>query len=998
MSSSPSVFTISVEQSFVDELAAGLLERYGKDPLVLASSTILLPNRRAVRALREAFLRQQGHKPLLLPSLRAIADVDEDEIEALSAGFALDFGAITPAIPGLQRQALLTRLVERWQVPGSGLERLAPAQAWRLAADLARFLDHMHTAGVESKQLKDLAPEHLAQHWQHTLEFLTIVTEHWPKVLEELSFQDPAQHRNQAIRALAEHYLANPPEGPVIAAGSTGSIPATAHFLGVVARLPNGCVVLPGLDRFVTDDVWDALDETHPQKSLKILLETMHVSRHEVENWRNKKSGHSETSRSKMISSSLLPSIQTKNWLSDPIDHSLGHPFQGVSAIVAPTRREEATAIAVALRAVLEVPEKTAALVTPDRQLALHVRMALQRWGVNIDDSGGDSALNSMTGRLLALLAGAASDNFGPLGFLSLLQHPMVSAGKRRSEFVAAVRRLDRLLFRGVRPAGDLAGLTKRLNSLLAQKKTEVHTDDVAFLSGLTEILQPLAHVLSQPCTLKEVLTAHIQCAEALCATEGEEGAVILWRGDAGEALANHLSEVIDFAENIQVPSPESYDALFNEVVREVTVRPTWNKHPRLAIWGPLEARLQRADFMILGGLNEGVWPTDLSVDPWMNKSMRAELGLPPQERRIGQSAHDFVMAAGAKEVLLTRSEKVDGTPTVPSRWWLRIEACTGQQIPEADNLIGWANSLDEVGKIEPALPPAPRPPLAARPSKLSVTQVQEWMRDPYSLFAKKILNLQPLDPIDDRPNASQKGILLHEALERFLQEDGPKSGSEGLKRLTSIGRQVFEPVISQPTVYAFWWPRFERIAEWFVNQYPLHAENYETVLVEGWAKGDLDCGPNGPEFTLIAKADRIDQNKVSGAFLVIDYKTGMTPTEKQVEAGYAPQLPLEAWLVQTGAFEGLAPGPVEDLVFWKISGGDPVQEQKRPIKDIAQSVARAEDGLRTLVRAFADPATPYLSNPRPTVTGYGDYDHLARVKEWQNSELSSTLLKGKVT
>lgn len=997
MSSSLSVFTISVTQSFVDELAAGILDRYGNDPLTLSSATVLLPNRRAVRALREAFLRLQGNKPLLLPSLRAIADVDEDELEAFSAGFALNFGSITPPIPGLQRQALLTRLLEQWKVPGSGVERLAPAQAWRLAADLARFLDHMHTAGVEPKKLKDLAPEHLAQHWQHTLEFLTIVTEHWPRILDELGLQDPAAHRNEAIRALAANYVSNPPSGPVIAAGSTGSVPATAQFLAVVARLPNGFVVLPGLDRSIADDIWDSIDETHPQMSLRLLLEAMGVSRYEVEDWRSAPPGGDASARAKLMSSALLPSAHTSRWLSDPIDFEAEAPFEGLSAIVAPSRREEAAAIAVALRGVLEEPGKTGALVTPDRQLALHVRLALQRWGIEIDDSGGDSALNSMTGRLLALVAAAASDNFGPLSFLSLLQHPLVAAGMRRQELIAGVRRLDRFLLRGVRPSGGLAGLQERLDSLLKSRDSEIQSSDADFLAVIIDKLKPLANALAKPNNLKDVLVAHIECAEALCSAADEEGAPILWRGEAGEALANHLSDTIDFAHNVQVPSAESYDALFSEVVREVTVRPTWNKHPRLAIWGPLEARLQRADLMILGGLNEGVWPTDLSVDPWMNKSMRAEFGLPPQERKIGQSAHDFVMASGAKELILSRSEKIDGTPTVPSRWWFRIEACAGRSIPSAGSLQQWAASLDEVANVQPAAPPSPRPPVSARPTKLSVTQVQEWMRDPYALFAKKILRLQPLDPIDDKPNASQKGILLHEALERFLQEDGPKSGPDGLARLTAVGRQVFEPVMSQPAVYAFWWPRFERIAAWFVEQYPTHNEHYETVLVEGWASGDLDCAPHGPAFTLVAKADRIDQNRVTGAYLVIDYKTGATPTEKQVEAGYAPQLPLEAWLVQSGAFDGLSAGPVENLVFWKISGGDPVQEQKRPVKDVAESVARAEQGLRILVQTFADPATPYLSNPRPTITGYGDYDHLARVQEWQNSENTFLSSKGSV-
>lgn len=982
MKSAPRVYTISTAHSFVDSLAKGVLAKYGSDPLLLSSATILLPNRRAVRALRDAFLVHQGQQPMLLPTLRAIADVDEGEIETISAGLGLSYAEVKPAIPAMQRQALLTKLVAHWH---GGRDQMAPAQAWRLASELATFLDHMHTAEVSFDQLKDLAPENLAVHWQQTLEFLGIVTEHWPAIVGELGMQDPARHRNQSIRMLAEHLGATQPKTPIIAAGSTGSIPATATLLGTVARLPEGCVVLPGLDQDMPDDVWQAVDETHPQNALKILLESANISRHEVEHWPSLKANPNTEVRSKLITTALLPAAKTSEWMNTSRTKAAERCYSGMSAIVAPTRREEAAAIALALREVLETPGKTAALVTPDRQLALHVRAALQRWGIAIDDSGGDQALNSVPGRLLALIATAVSDHFGPLSFLSLLQHPLVSIGMERSVYLHALRRLDRFLLRGVRPAGGLNGLTERMQTVCGDKTNDLNSEDAAFLKKIVKILRPLEDLLSAPASLEHSLSTHIEVAEALAEPAAGDGAEELWRGDAGTALANHLSDVLDHAEALSVPSAESYDALFFEIMKPATVRPSWNKHPRLAIWGPLEARLQQRDLMVLGGLNEGVWPAEQAMDPWMSRGMRADFGLPPVERRIGQSAHDFIMACSGSKVLLTRSEKTDGTPTVPSRWWFRIEACAGSEIPRETRLLDWALQLDRV-KLKPTLqPPAPRPPLAARPTQLSVTQIQEWMRDPYALYAKKILDLSSLDPIDDRPNASQKGTLLHEALELFLLHDGPREGQEGLDRLLSIGRDVFKPVLSQPTVYAFWWPRFERIANWFAAHHPIHSKQYETVLVEGWAKGDLATGQGEHQFTVIAKADRIDKNRATGAYVVIDYKTGVTPTEKQVEAGFAPQLPLEAWLVQSGAFKDLSAGPVEDLVFWKISGGEPVQEQKRPVKDIAQAVKDAENGLCALVKAFSDENTPYLSNPRPTITGYGEYDHLARVKEWQN-------------
>jgi ATP-dependent helicase/nuclease subunit B len=303
--------------------------------------------------------------------------------------------------------------------------------------------------------------------------------------------------------------------------------------------------------------------------------------------------------------------------------------------------------------------------------------------------------------------------------------------------------------------------------------------------------------------------------------------------------------------------------------------------------------------------------------------------------------------------------------------------------VPRADHYLHWAEALNKPELFKPAVPPAPKPPVTARPTKLSVTQVQEWMRDPYALYAKKILNLRVLDPIDDRPNAATKGNLLHEALEAFLKEDGPMYGPDGHQRLLAVGRRVFEPVLSQPTVYAFWWPRFERIAAWFIKHEEARRSSHRVVLIEDWAEHTFTSG--GISFTLVAKADRIDQYVETGALSIIDYKTGNIPTSKQVDAGYAPQLPLEGLLAQNGAFKGVPPAAVNDLSFWKLSGGNPVFEVKQPIKDIEAAIMAAENGLLRLVRTFADDKTPYLSNPRPSIAGYGEYDHLARVKEWRS-------------
>lgn len=979
MTQAPTIFTIDPALPFVDALAAGLIARAGADPVALADMTVLLPNRRATRSLREAFLRQLGQKPVLLPAMRPIGDVDEDEITFLGAGMGIDPSALKPAIGGTRRHVILMQQVMRWaHLRG---EPLAAAQGWRLASELAKLMDSVDTEGLSFEAMKDLVPENLAHHWEQTLAFLKIISETWPSILEAEGAMNPAARRDAMLDMMAGAWMDAPPKGKIFAAGSTGSIPATARLLSVIARLPDGAVVLPGLDLGMPDEAWNAIDATHPQGVLKNTLELMGANRHEVINW--DAPGLMVTgSRSGLLRDALLPASQTDGWRDMPYVTD-NHAAAGMRKLVAPTRREEADAIAVMMREVLETPERTAALVTPDRALARMVRASLSRWGIEVDDSGGDRVLNTLPGRFMGLMAVAASDHFSPVSLLAMLQHPFVTAGHDRPAFLASLRRLDMDVLRGVRPAGGLQGLLAHARKIARDKKAVFAETDLVVITSVVDLLTPMENALKEGHPLSDILRTHVMVAEALAASDEVPGADTLWRGDSGQALADALADLINETAPISGVSTDGYAALFDELLAGITVRPVWRQHPRLSVWGTLEARLQRADLMILGGLNEGTWPGEVKPEPWMNRPMRKAFGLPPLERRIGQSAHDFVQAASGGQVLLTRAEKVAGSPTVPSRWLFRIEALLGRELSVADRYHHWAEALNQAERIAALVPPSPKPPLEARPNRLSVTQVETWMRDPYALYAHKVLGLKPLDPVDDRPNAATKGTLLHEALERFLLEDGPTRGEAGLARLMDVGSKVFEPVLTQPAVYAFWWPRFERIAQWFVENEALRAEQFETAAVEKWAEAKLP----GQDFTLFAKADRIDRKKDGGALTIIDYKTGNIPTARRMEAGFAPQLPLEGWLAERGAFEDVPPATVDDLVFWELKGGDPVQKEHHPVKDVSSVISDAEQGLSGLVKAFENEKTPYLSNPRPAHTGYGDYDHLARVKEWRNTD-----------
>ncbi|MGE0724395.1 MAG: double-strand break repair protein AddB [Alphaproteobacteria bacterium] len=996
----PAVFTIPPGTPFVDALAEGLIARAAGDPLALAQMTVLLPTRRAGRALREAFLRRGDGRPLLLPRMAPIGDVDADELTlaADDEGEADPSLDLPPALPDLRRRLTLARLVLAWG-PADG-NRPTPAQAAALAGELARLIDHLGTEGIDPARLADLGGD-FARHWERTLDFLRILIDRWPAVLAASGALDPAVRRDRLIRAQAARWRAAPPADPVIAAGSTGSIPATAELLGVVARLPQGCIVLPGLDREADPALWPAIeaDPTHPQHGMGRLLTGLGVAAHVVPPWPWPRDPGG-TARSRLVAEALRPAGATEVWTRPEWRRGTGlsganldDALQGVRRIDCAGPHEEAGAIAILMRESLETPGRTAALVTPDRALARRVAAELKRWDVAVDDSAGTPLAETRPGALLRLVAEAFAAELAPVPLLALLKHPLAAFGMRPARFRRSVRAIEVRALRGVRPAPGLAALADALPSRHGALRALVGRLEAATRSFASK-------VAARETTLRDIIRAHVQAAETLAATDEMEGAAILWRGEDGEAAARFVAGVLEAADGFPPIAGADYAGLFTTLGAGIAVRPAWGLHPRLFIWGPLEARLQQADRVILGGLNEGTWPAIAEADPWLSRPMRAALGLPPVERRIGLSAHDFAQAIAAGEAFVTRAVKVDGTPTVPSRWLLRIDA-TLQALGRPGGLPRAAAPRDLQQRLDdrirngdrlvprparPIAPPAPRPPVALRPRRLSVTEVETWLADPYAIYARHVLRLTALDPLDAEVGAAERGIALHEALSRFIDAFPPPAPlpPDAFARLLAIARAALAAHLARPIVRAFWWPRFERIAAWFLAEEAVR----RAAIAESWSerRGKWTfAAPAGP-FTLTGRADRIVRI-VGRGLEVIDYKTGTAPTARAVAEGRAPQLPLEAAMIGAGAFDGVPQEPPASLSYWRLTGADPPGEIRGVAEGAAATAALAadaQDGLAALVARFDDATTAYLAQPRPDwAPRFSDYAHLARIAEW---------------
>lgn len=956
----PKVYTIAPHEAFVDSVARGIFAMTERDPLRLAKAQVFLPNRRSARAMGEAFIRESEARATLLPRLTPFGDIDEDE--ALGS-FIDDFAHetdIPPSISTVERQVELSRLVRAWLV-AQGRGDTPAAEVHRLAAALARTLDQLIIERVDPAGIRNAVPDSLAEHWQMTLGFLSIVLDAWPQHLAERGLIDTADRRNKLLEALARRWHAAPPEHLVVAIGSIGSIPAAADLLWVIARLPNGAVVLPGLDRELDNEAWDAIDARHPQFGLKQLLNDLGVAREEVDAW--PWDGHAEPFRIDVARTAMLPAAVTVRWRDlPPVEEALA----GVRVIEAANPAEEAQVIALALRQVLDEPGRTAALVTPDRALARRVAALMRRYGVEIDDSAGRPLGVTPPAVFMRLLATAAQRDFSAVSLLALLKHPLARADGDRAAHRDAVRSLDRHVLRRLRAAPGLDGIREAIADSGIKGLQ-------SWWRGIADALEPFAALMTSGGEVDAVtmMEAHIAASQKLA------GNGHLWLGEAGKALAERLGDLKRCGERLGRFPPADYPALFTAWLDDAVVRPSYRTHPRLAIWGLMEARLQRLDLMILGGLNEGVWPALPAPDPWLSPAIRRALGLWTAEQRVGQAAHDFAQLLGSANVILTRARKDGSAPTVPSRFWLRLEAAAGG-LPHDQELLAYARGLDHPSAVVPAARPRPAPPADIRPKKLSVTETETLLTDPYVFYARRILNLRPLDPLEADPDAAERGTLLHAALENWARK-----GVLSADALKAEMEAVLADIFRQPLIANLWRPRLDRIAAWVAERVKERSHRWTQAGIE--VRGEIDVAG----VTLVGKADRIERD-YDGKLAIIDYKTGEPPSHAQREAGYAPQLPLLALIAERGGFKELGAAQVAELRYWKLSGGategkdtDAALYRGKPWTSIEEWIAMSVARLAKAAEDYLYGTAPFVAKLHPEYAKGQDYDVLARVDEW---------------
>ncbi|WP_062014721.1 double-strand break repair protein AddB [Aureimonas sp. AU4] len=1030
------VFSISPGLPFLPTLAEGILD--GRflpgldlrgDPLKLADLTVLVPTRRAARALQGEFARALGGRAAILPSVRPLGEAED------AAAF-LDLGPtpqLVPEMAALERRLLLARLVRLWKTTLNrqslriltGEERVLPASAadaLYLANDLAALLDEATDDEASLAALPNLAPDRLAEWWQLTLTFLDILARQWPAILAERRLQDRAAARVEWFRREAERLRRHGSRGGVVVAGSTATAPATLDFFRAVARLPNGALVLPGLDCHLDEPSFRWIDRSrtiaapgHPQHGLRRIMEALQLGRDDVHQTAPTE-GSDLLARERFLSEAMRPAETTDLWASRDLAELAGPALRGVDLIEAADEREEALAIAVAIRDALSAEGSTVALTTPDRNVARRVVAELERFGVQANDSAGRPLACTPPGTLASLALDAALRPGDPIVLLSLLKHPLVRLGLSPAQAREGARAIELLALRGGVGTADALSLPELVRSRI--RRFELPREDPDRLRAsravdllgpeergyATEVADKLAAALGPLLVLRgDGETEVADYAEALrtaleALARDEEGEPRpLYAEEAGAAMADFLREMGAAPETGFAFVPEELPDVVRALMGEVTVRPRGGLSRRVFVWGALEARLQNVDTMILAGLNEGTWPRAARSDAFLSRVMRAEIDLDPPERRIGLAAHDIWMAMGTPRVILARSARAGGAPAIASRWLQRILTLAGPgeeaamrergrvylhhaRVAEAD-LCG----LPETGK---AGRPEPKPPAEARPIRYSVTEVETLVRDPYAVHARRVLRLEPLEPLIRQPGAPERGTLYHAVLHEFVSKvrgDDPRA--EG--KLLQIARVLFDREKLPPEIEAVWWPRMETLAHNMVAWERTRAPFVEARFTE--VEGEVTFADLG--VTLRGYADRIDRLR-GGAIEIVDYKTGTHPSVKQARTLLAPQLPLEGAMARLGGFEALGdkPGGISDLIYVRLREREFLEErlahgggrtgEPQTGDDLAEgALAR----FRALAAIYKNADKGYLSRARPFMAGdfSGPYDHLARAREW---------------
>ncbi len=1008
--------SIPFNVAFLDLIAQKWIKEFGSEQSFISRGMIIVPNQRTVKALINSFIKVNKGKPLLLPRIISIGTIDEDELSFNCKQELLLYPAVNP----IRRISILTALII--QMRSQFDNYMQAGEAWNLAKSLADLIDEAEWVECDlKKSLSKAVGDEFAQHWQDILKFLFIITEYWPQWLDDNHLMNPVARTIALLKTQIKIWHESCYQDPVWAVGFADARPIIIEFLSAIMQLPRGRLIVSELQEGLSEESWNNLPVTHPYAETVKMFRGLEIQRTDFEKWDQYCLQTVTRERIQAFQEILLPAEQLDKWYS----HQCPVDLKGCFLIEPLNQQQEAISIALIIRDALETPQKKIALVTPDRNLARRVSLELGRWGVIADDSAGEPLYKTAGAIFLNLILQACVEDFTSLSLLSLLKHPYTCCGIQANLCREYGRLLEVYVLRQFAASGlstIKAALIQKIEEINQLDKALLKNDLSYFLSISPEIihllnrLEQIVDILTKKSvnyTLNQWVTYLSDVSEHLASNEDQNGEDILWRAEEGNALAEHLRDLIietDYMKAMKLSEfasvyRASYQGMMVRTRHVLRGREVKELHPRVYIWGLLEAHLQNVDTVILGGLSEGIWPPVVESGAWLSRPMREKIGMRSPDVEIGRTAYAFMaLCCSIPEVILSSPLRQENAPVVQSRWIVRLKAWLKGRKSKIQSHFAllWMKQLDQPdGLPKPIICPCPKPMLTLRPKSISITDVERWIKDPYEIYAKKILNLQKIVGLEEDCSTRIFGLIVHEGLKNAYKKYGVSWTLEGIEQALLEVMNKRQDIL---VPYKKWWyARLLKIAHWVYQQERKHRDCQTLPNFYLEQEGYFSFQFNDQhDFTLRGIADRIQLN-IDGNVEIYDYKTGTTPSCSDVKKGLSPQLPLEAAMAYYGGFDKiLKKRSILKLKYWELKGG--IEEGKEINIDNIDKTTEINLGdqywkaLQNLILAYFDEQQPYLSRPRPhlikeysqSIVSFGDYKHLARVLEWEMGTLGS--------
>lgn len=951
------------EGSILERAAKAMAALTHDNPLALIHHTLFLPTRRSARAFEKCLAAHTEHGLFSPPRIIALTDFPPE-------AFDCEQSAILPT--ATERHLLMVELLRGKHFDALLGEQKSLPQLLSHASALLDQIDELFLFEVPQDNLSSLVRHDLPQNQIQALRVLHQVYSEWEPFLKRQGFCDPTQMRVVRYREYIKTLRDYP--HPVIALGIEAAYGFVRDLLKAIMKTRGGAVILGGPEDGELSRR-DSEKAHHPDFHLNRLLESMGCERSTL-SFINSTKEHPRRlllegvfqNHTNVTTSGPLKEEETKN----------------LFLLESGTLFEEAEAITLMMAEAVVDPLKTVALVTTNQTLTAYVMALLERFGIKADHSKAHAFRSTPLGRLLLLVASFLVSPYSPVTLLSLLKHPYVSLDQGRLSVLALARflennvmRTDRMvrgerdLFIKTMPEGEKALLTKLLN--------------------MKERGQNLLHG-KEPTSLAQALLLLQSSLEELCFKTTLEGIGSIYDTPEGEKFKGWIASVMVSPLGKTTLEMQHFPSILRELMDAIPVSKAWGYHPRVFILGPLETRLLSFDRVILADFNEGRWPRKSSDAVWMNQRMRQDVGIVSDVIQMSQEADDLRALLSLKEVFITRALRVDGSPSVPSRWLLRLQAfCTQKnvQLSSVDHYKEWARLIwhEPLKKVNPLLRPLEKPmalpPLGARPKRLTISGLNLLKRNPYAFYVNSILKLNALKPLIHQLDALQFGVRLHQVLaDALILEDSGSRLTHDV--LNALGGRIFASYTSSPLWRYFWQHRLNECFDHFLS---LDKNlSYAPQKRFGEVKVTFPFHTDFGDFEIIAKADRLDLITPHGAVL-IDYKTGRTPTASSIKKGEDIQLALEGVMVNEGAFRICDAQVTKGLEYWDLKNGRRVS-----VEEVDTVIGNAESALIELLEQYYKVGAAYKIN----------FDHLSdeirhfsRWEEWIRLERKSIQIAG---